>query len=218
MNETRWFTTKTGKVWHALTTGDRAMCRANIRPNEDAPVAVGREIYAPNVGCEACKRKLAERDAAPASGPKTCGTLGCALEATHTLTYTFPESRDQVETDVVCEFCGDAYARRPSFRASLTPIARPDYDATMADTSGPGTDEGTPRLSWREAREALTATGRGVNDAQDILDDLAHWGVGSDRALSYYATGGGVRWLSYAGTDDANQPVYAATKTRPGAL
>jgi hypothetical protein len=60
-------------------------------------------------------------------------------------------------------------------------------------------------MSWRQAREALTDSGRGANEAQDILDDLAHF---PDRSFSY-AADGGVRWLSYAGLE-AGQPVYAS--------
>lgn len=51
-----------------------------------------------------------------------CSTIGCKAEATHVLRYTFPESRSEQETDQVCKPCGDAYVRRPVFRATLTPI------------------------------------------------------------------------------------------------
>jgi len=49
-----------------------------------------------------------------------CGTIGCVRDATHKLVYTFPESRDIKEIDLVCESCGAGYIRRPSLRASLT--------------------------------------------------------------------------------------------------
>ena len=50
---------------------------------------------------------------------RTCGTIGCRRRATHTLTYSFPESRDVTETDTVCQPCGDGYLRRPTLKASL---------------------------------------------------------------------------------------------------
>lgn len=53
----------------------------------------------------------------------SCGTIGCKRDATHNLTYSFPESRDQVERDSVCEPCGAGYVRRPTLRASLTVVA-----------------------------------------------------------------------------------------------
>jgi predicted ATPase with chaperone activity len=60
----------------------------------------------------------------PAGGARqTCGTIGCRSAATHTLTYSFPESREVTATDDVCEFCGDGYLRRPTLKASLK--ARP---------------------------------------------------------------------------------------------
>lgn len=31
-------------------------------------------------------------------------------------------------------------------------------------------------FSWRQARELLQESGHGVNEAQAILEDLAHWG------------------------------------------
>jgi hypothetical protein len=46
-----------------------------------------------------------------------CGTIGCKLPATHVLVYSFPESRDETETDETCEFCADSYIRRPTLRA-----------------------------------------------------------------------------------------------------
>jgi Subunit ChlI of Mg-chelatase len=48
-----------------------------------------------------------------------CSTIGCLNEATHTLSYSFPESRDQTETDIVCAECGDGYLRRPILLAEL---------------------------------------------------------------------------------------------------
>jgi hypothetical protein len=69
-------------------------------------------------------------------------------------------------------------------------------------------------LTWKQAREALTADGRPANDAQDVLDDLAHWGVGSGRAWSY-KTPDGVRWLTYAGTDATHCLFYVSSDTRP---
>jgi hypothetical protein len=50
----------------------------------------------------------------------TCSTVGCKRQATHTLHYSFPESRDNPVTDVVCRTCGDGYVCRPSLRATLS--------------------------------------------------------------------------------------------------
>jgi hypothetical protein len=49
----------------------------------------------------------------------TCGTIGCKNTATHTLTYSFPESRDEIEHDDVCRSCGYGYTRRPTLKATL---------------------------------------------------------------------------------------------------
>lgn len=51
--------------------------------------------------------------------PEECGTVGCKSTATHTLTYSFPESRETIETDRVCQSCGEGYCRRPTLKASL---------------------------------------------------------------------------------------------------
>ena len=61
------------------------------------------------------------RAGSPAGGRarQTCGTIGCRNDASHTLTYSFPESRDVTETDKVCQSCGDGYLRRPTLKASL---------------------------------------------------------------------------------------------------
>lgn len=166
--ETRWFTTKTGRVWHALTV-DRDICRAECRSSIH-PSEMWQQQDSPSAKCASCVRKLADRDAAPEAGPKTCGTVGCKLEATHTLTYTFPESRDQPETDTVCEFCGLAYTRRPTLRASLTPIAAPGKVHTWADSYGtwhasvPLTDD-----SAEVARNAIIAELRQRWDAPNTL-------------------------------------------------
>lgn len=56
----------------------------------------------------------------PAGGARqTCGTIGCPDEATHTLSYSFPESRDVTENDLVCQPCGEGYLHRPTLKASL---------------------------------------------------------------------------------------------------
>jgi Subunit ChlI of Mg-chelatase len=56
----------------------------------------------------------------PAGGTRqTCGTIGCRNAPTHTLTYSFPESRDITETDTVCQSCGEGYLSRPTLKASL---------------------------------------------------------------------------------------------------
>ena len=51
--------------------------------------------------------------------PRRCGTIGCNRTATHTLTYSFPESRETTETDLVCQSCGEGYLRRPALKASF---------------------------------------------------------------------------------------------------
>lgn len=56
---------------------------------------------------------------------KKCATIGCVRVATHELAYTFPESREIEEFDLVCEPCGAGYMRRPSLRASLTALRPP---------------------------------------------------------------------------------------------
>jgi hypothetical protein len=50
----------------------------------------------------------------------TCETIGCGVDATHTLTW--PGWDDQPVTERVCEPCGEMYARRPSLKAVLTPL------------------------------------------------------------------------------------------------
>jgi hypothetical protein len=71
-------------------------------------------------------------------------------------------------------------------------------------------------MSWREARQALQDSGRGVNDAQQILDDLAHF---PDSKFSY-RVGGGDQWsvkkLRYAGLDSDSQPRYTADLYQAG--
>ena len=59
------------------------------------------------------------RSSAVGGAGQTCGTIGCRVAATHTLTYSFPESRDVTETGTVCQPCGDGYLRRPTLKASL---------------------------------------------------------------------------------------------------
>ncbi len=54
--------------------------------------------------------------------PAKCSTIGCKREATHVLTYSFQESRDDTERDLVCEPCGEGYVRRPSLKAMLEVI------------------------------------------------------------------------------------------------
>jgi hypothetical protein len=43
--------------------------------------------------------------------------------ATHELTYSFPESRDQAEHDKVCGECAEGYTRRPTLKATARPLA-----------------------------------------------------------------------------------------------
>ena len=51
----------------------------------------------------------------------TCQTVGCGMDATHALTW--PGWDGQPVTERVCEECGEEYARRPSLKATLTPLA-----------------------------------------------------------------------------------------------
>lgn len=68
-------------------------------------------------------------------------------------------------------------------------------------------------LTWREAREALTAGDRySANEAQDVLDDLARPG----RTWSFLNAERNLRWMQYAGLDDGKQPLYRVTAVRPG--
>jgi hypothetical protein len=66
-----------------------------------------------------------------------CGTIGCRNDATHTLTYSFPESRDVIETDEVCAQCGEDYLRRPALKASL---AEGISQSTIGSQEEKGTD------------------------------------------------------------------------------
>ncbi len=49
-------------------------------------------------------------------------------------------------------------------------------------------------LGWREARSVLTAAGLGVNEAQQVLDDLAHF---PDRRRSINVEGE-IWWLRFS--------------------
>jgi hypothetical protein len=52
-----------------------------------------------------------------------CATVGHGLRAaTHELTYSLPESRDQAERELVCGECADGYARRPMLKATARPL------------------------------------------------------------------------------------------------
>lgn len=63
-------------------------------------------------------------------------------------------------------------------------------------------------LSWRQAREKLTGEEGdglyGVNEAQQILDDLAHFPT----TRKFYRLPGDAGYLQYAGLDDNSQPRY----------
>jgi hypothetical protein len=62
-------------------------------------------------------------------------------------------------------------------------------------------------MTYREARELLTQSGRGANEAQDILDDLAR--KGPDYKGFSVKTESGVRWLRYSGLRAGSlQPEY----------
>jgi hypothetical protein len=67
-------------------------------------------------------------------------------------------------------------------------------------------------MSWREARQALMDSDHGANDAQQILDDLAHF---PDSTFGYRAPDG-VKKMRYAGLDGDNQPRYTADLYQAG--
>lgn len=67
-------------------------------------------------------------------------------------------------------------------------------------------------MSWRETRALLQDSGRGVNEAQDILEDLAHWGP-EHHGHSVRTPEGSVLRLRYAGLDEHNQPTYTTKVT-----
>jgi hypothetical protein len=48
-----------------------------------------------------------------------CGTIGCTFNATHVLFYSYPDARDTLYTDDVCEPCGDSYMSRPVLKAEI---------------------------------------------------------------------------------------------------
>jgi hypothetical protein len=76
----------------------------------------------------------------------------------------------------------------------------------LARTRYLGGNRMTHRYTWREARDVLTeSSGMNVNFAQQVLDDLAHWGPGVNY-WSYYS-GSEVQHLYYAGVIDG-QPCY----------
>jgi DNA-directed RNA polymerase subunit RPC12/RpoP len=84
----------------------------------EAMIACPHCGYRPPSGyaCLRCGTEGREDDTG--SGRK-CGTIGCNRTATHTLAYSFPESRETTETDLVCQPCGEGYLRRPTLKASL---------------------------------------------------------------------------------------------------
>jgi len=80
--------------------------------------------------------------------------------------------------------------------------------ATDFDPDGEGDPLMDETVSWRQARELLTGESGdglvGVNEAQQILDDLAHF----PGTTQFYANEQGSGYLSYAGQKDG-QPRYA---------
>ncbi len=50
-----------------------------------------------------------------------CATIGCRQEAVTRIGYSFPESREETETDAVCAECVESYLRRPVFKARIIP-------------------------------------------------------------------------------------------------
>lgn len=69
---------------------------------------------------------------------RLCSTIGCTSTATHLLTYSFPESRDEKEMDHVCRICGIGYTHRVSLRATLVEFTtEPKLDSwTVYASSG----------------------------------------------------------------------------------
>lgn len=72
----------------------------------------------------------------------------------------------------------------------------------------------TYTVSWREAREHLTESGMGVNDAQQVLEDLI-WRASfpKDRPWSYKFEDR-VRYLRFSGLDKTEQPQYETRNSR----
>lgn len=54
-------------------------------------------------------------------GDDVCETIGCGADATHELSW--PGWDGQTVREKVCEPCGEEYARRPSLKAELRPLA-----------------------------------------------------------------------------------------------
>ena len=55
--------------------------------------------------------------------PGQCATIGCKRNATHTVTYSYPEARSFTESEDVCLKCGTEYMSRPTLKASLAPLS-----------------------------------------------------------------------------------------------
>lgn len=61
-------------------------------------------------------------------------------------------------------------------------------------------------LSWLEARELLTGRGYGVNDAQQILDDLA-WFAWASKGFTLIVDGK-LHMLRYENASTSDRPFY----------
>jgi hypothetical protein len=69
--------------------------------------------------------------------------------------------------------------------------------------------------SYREARLRLEESGYGANEAQDILDDLAHWygwEPGKEKSFGYRADGH-ICYLTYMGVV-SGQPRFKSEQGR----
>lgn len=105
---------------------------------------------------------------------KRCGSIGCKSLATHTLTYSFPGDRDLTFTELVCRPCGEGYTRRPTLKATITPIAVPSgrkrnklfvWEGVLTDYSSGMVVAVAPSL---EAAYALLETQVGAWGMQDV--------------------------------------------------
>jgi hypothetical protein len=48
-----------------------------------------------------------------------CATVACPNPATTCISYSYPESRNELEHEHVCGECAESYVQRPTLRASV---------------------------------------------------------------------------------------------------
>lgn len=64
-------------------------------------------------------RDMLSHGKSPYRRPGRCATTGCRNPASHELTYSWPESRDTPERELVCGPCAADYMRRPVIKPSV---------------------------------------------------------------------------------------------------